>query len=211
MDNLKKLIIYIISKLRQTGRTELIKTVYLFEYYHSLAFGHQFSEARFVRYKYGPYCAEVINAIKQMDGIITENFYIGMYGPAYSYRLVNQPEKEIYAMPLDKMALADLAIKVVSSMNYNEMLNYVYSTPPMTKVIMAEQVSGYLHYEEELDMTTRKQTPKFTRNELRMAKERNRNRKKRGTDQEYISHLLVVYRELEPLKRRANICLTKMK
>jgi len=61
------------------------------------------------------------------------------------------------------------------------------------------------------DEPDRKPMPKFTRQELQAARERNRQRKKRGTDSEYMANLFEEHRSLGILRRRASECRSTLK
>lgn len=60
---------------------------------------------------------------------------------------------------------------------------------------------------EELDMTARQPIPQFSQAELEEARQRNRLRKRRGSREEYVEHMLEEYAAFEILRRRATACL----
>lgn len=129
-----------------------------------------------------------------------------MYGPAFIYKLNQRFTSDDFDLPTEQSDLALLAINSIKGKSFQEMLDYVYSTPLMEKVILSEKEDGVPRYREVLDMNARKPTLRFSRSELQSAKQRNSQRKKRGTDEEYMANLLNGHHELEPLRRRANIC-----
>lgn len=207
LEKLKALIIYFVANsTHRLGRTELIKLLYLFEHYHTLAFGGQFSSASFIRYQYGPYSPAVLTAVEQLPGIVVEESYMGTYGTGYKYHIGNVSIPEQYELPIQHQVLCKFVKEQVKGQSIQEIKDYVYSTAPMVKVLAAETADGYPHYEEELDMSARKPIPKFTKQELLEAKDRNRLRKRRGSDSDYMAHLLNEHQVFGPLRRRANEC-----
>ncbi|MEG6521158.1 Panacea domain-containing protein [Desulfotomaculum sp. 1211_IL3151] len=206
MGPLEKVITYFVAKKGNVKRTELVKLVYLFEHYHVLKYGYQFTDTQFIRYKHGPYASEITTTAENLDGLIACETYNGMYGSAFIYKLNQRFIGDDFDLPTEQGDLALLAINSVKGKSFQEMLDYVYSTPPMEKVILSEKEDGVPHYREVLDMNARKPTLRFSRSELQSAKQRNSLRKKRGTDEEYMANLLNGHRELEPLRRRANTC-----
>jgi len=212
LDRLEALIVYFIENSSSLlGRIDLIKRLYLFEYYHTLACGEQYTNAVFERYRHGPYCAAAINTARNMDGIINEDSYVGVYGVGYTYRISPSYRVSDDLLPVKQKTLADFVVNVLKEKSLDETLKFVYSTPPMVKVLLQEQEDEMPHYREVLNMSARKPTPKFTREELQAARERNRLRKKRGTDNDYFAHLTEENRSLEPFRRRANECLSILK
>lgn len=109
-----------------------------------------------------------------------------------------------FHLPQPQQRLADFVINVLGEKTLDELLDYVYLTPPMAKVIEAEERDGYLHNGEELDMTVRRPIPQFTVAELEAARQRNRQRRTRGSRDEYVAHLVQEYKAFEPIRRRVN-------
>lgn len=212
MDRLSALIVYFVANSSHNlGRTELVKHIYTFEYYHTLSYGKQYTEAVFQRHHHGPYCATAINTARELVGIIAEDSYLGRHGIGYSYRIEPSFKACEEYLPEKQKELADFITSVFKGKSFQDMLDFVYSTPPMVKVLQEEKDDGFSHHEEVLDMSTRKPSLRFTRQELRAAKERNQQRKKLGTDNEYTENLLVEHRSLGIIRRRANQCLEILK
>ncbi len=208
MRHLRNLIAYFIAK-QSLGRTELTKYIYVFEYWHTLAFNQPYSEACFIRYKHGPYCSSIVQSIEEMPDIIAEQTYITYNGYLGYHYHIKRPYENLsgFHLPQPQQLLADSVINVLGDKTLDELLDYVYLTPPMAKVIEAEERDGYLHNGEELDMTVRRPIPQFTVAELEAARQRNRQRKTRGSRNEYVAHLVQEYKAFEPVRRRVNQCL----
>lgn len=207
MKRLKDLIVYLIDNMPHSiGRTGLVKIIYLFEHYHFLAFGKQYTNIKFIRHYYGPYSYAIPEAMRELIGVINEETYFTQYGEAYCYSLQTAYD---YDLPEPQRYLADFVISVVAHKTLNELLEYVYSTPPMEKILKKENENGAKYYREELQMAARKDVPRISEGLLAAARERNKLRKKRGSDEEYRANLVSEYKALEPLRRRANECLLK--
>lgn len=212
MGRLKELIAYFVDNVPYTfGRTELIKFIYLFEYYHLSIYGRQYTDAVFIRYKNGPFSVRVLNVVEQMTDTIYQEQYMGKYGPAYNFRVINTTKIREYKLPEEQINIAKFVINLARNKPLKELLDLVYSTPPMVKVLMAEQIDGKPHYKEELDMSARNSMLAFTKKELKEAKERNSQRKRRGTDEDYFAHLLNEHRAFGLVRRRATQWLSSQK
>ncbi|HHV75542.1 MAG TPA: SocA family protein [Thermoanaerobacterium sp.] len=207
MSILQKLIAYFVAKApHRIGRTQLVKYVYLFEYYHTLAFGRQYTDCRFVRYHYGPYCEAIVSELREMSEVVREEPYFSAYGEAYAYSLAVGCEASS-ELPEPERSLADLVLRTVGDKTLEDLLKVVYATPPMARVLEKETADGYSHLGEELEMTARLPIPQFSQAELEAARQRNRLRKRRGSREEYVKHMLEEYTAFEILRRRATACL----
>lgn len=203
MGSLEALLLYLIGTFpRQLRRTELVKLVYLFEHLHTLAFGHQYTSSKFIRYHYGPYSKEVVEAA-EASAQITVAPYVGVNGPGYLYSLTNG--LDWLDLPPQQRLLADFVVEVTSLRPFPEIIGLVYSTGPMVNILLKEEALNCSCLGEELDMAARKPVRKFTEAELSAAKQRvKRNREKRGSDEEYLAHLMEGFVAFERLRRRAN-------
>lgn len=208
MSNLQNLVEYFVASYPSVGRVTLMKMVYLFDYYHTLAYGAPFTSAQFIRYQYGPFASSVYNAV-EMSPIITEIPYVSMYNRlAYSYKIAISHETEaLGALPTQQHAIAEVVVDFVRNKTYDELIEYVYATPPMDKIRRVEEVDGQEYWGEVLDMTARKPIPKFSRAQIAAAQKRLRQREKRGSDEEYLADLLAEYHTFSKLRERANKCL----
>ncbi len=209
MNRLKQLIIYFIAHTPYNiGRTELVKMVYLFDHYHCLNTGSQYSEANFIRYNYGPYAFEILSAISDLQGIICEkaypNYSRGNIG--YNYEYNGTVLSEDLKLPIEQEQIADFVINCANGKSLEELLTFVYNTPPMENILEVERVENRKLFWEELDMNSKRQLPNFSEEKLAAARERNKNREKRGTDEEYTLHLLDQYKTFEKIRERVNLC-----
>lgn len=212
MNRLKQLIIYFIVHTQYNiGRTELVKLVYLFEHYHCLNTGSQYSEANFIRYNYGPYAFEIPSAISDLQGIIYEQAYPnhsrGNIG--YNYEYTGTVLSEDLKLPIEQEQIADFVINCANGKSLEELLAFVYNTPPMEKILKTERDENCTLFWGELDVNSKRQLPSFSEEKLAAARERNKNRKKRGNDEEYALHLLNQYKTFEKIRERVNLCTTR--
>ena len=210
MENLQKLVMYFVASSPRVGRVGLMKLIYLFEYYHTLGYGVPFTLAEFVRYHYGPFAQDVYVAIEMASDIILEDMYISSYGrPAYSYEVAATCVREILEeLPDRQRELADFVLECTRGKSFDELLAYVYRTPPMVRIKLVETADHQMHLKEVLDMTARKPILSFSRAELDAARERNGQRRKRGSDEEYFADLISEHKAFSKLRERANQCLT---
>lgn len=64
---LKSLLVYFLKRTpKPLGRTEIMKYVYLFEYYYYQKYKKQYTNLIFERYKYGPNQSGVVEAIEDL-------------------------------------------------------------------------------------------------------------------------------------------------
>lgn len=204
---IKKLLVYFIKNApKELGRTELMKYVYLFEYYYFQMYGRQYSDLVFERYKFGPNQTEVVEATYELEreGIINilsyENYYGGI---SYNHRIenINTPE---YDLDSTEVEVASFIVDVLGKENYRGVLNVAYDTPPMKEIIKEEKKDGDLKLGRVIDMSKSKPIFKSSRQKRRLARERlEAKQQARGSDEEYYSHLLDQYESFEDTRRRA--------
>lgn len=210
MGKVEKLICYFLTKSsRPLNKTEIVKMLYLFEYYHVQTFGEQYTELQFIRYNYGPYALEIEEIIDSLinNNIIKREVVAYSDRTVYLHRIEND-EGCLYSPDEDKKIIADKVIQELSDKDYNDMINYVYSTPPMRKILNKEGEYGSHLFGEVLNMKESKPLKKFNKGKIEEARKR-LDRSSRGSDEEYYAHLLEINEELKMLRRRANSCILK--
>lgn len=205
MDSLEALICYFLSQRPGIGRVMLQKLVYLFEYYHTLSQGSQFTQVRFIRYKHGPFAQQVHTAVENCN-IINKDVYYGPNGVGYAYILNGSGIK--LELPSQQQPFANFVLKITSEKNLDDVIDFVYRTPPMANILLVESAVSNKMLKEELDMTARETVPVFSKDKILAAKERNKERVNMGSNEQYFANLLSEYRELEPLRERATRCQT---
>jgi hypothetical protein len=210
MEDLKKIIVYFIKHFsRPLTRTELVKLIYLFEYNNMRTFGKQYSGVKFIRDHYGPMDIQIIDACEELHScgaIIMSGYYTSYGSKGYSHRLADDTNLDQYDLPVNYAPIADDIINVTCSMNLQQILDYTYATPPMTKALGLEQGKKLLG--REIDMKKNDATIfKATKEQLASARTERHKRPSKGTKEEYNAHLLGIYNEYEDLRRKANLCL----
>lgn len=206
----EKLLIYFLKNSRKAlGRTEIMKYVYLFEYYYFQKYKKQYTDLIFERYKYGPNQSGVVEATKSLEamGIINIHTYENYYGgTSYDHTLNFSVDATPYGLDEKEEDIASFIIDELGNENYRGVLDIAYSTPPMEEIIEEENTCGRPIYGRVIDMSKSKPIFKSSRQARRLARERLEAKQQcKGSDQEYYSHLLNQYQQYEDTRRRANV------
>lgn len=211
MKRLQNLVCYFISNLSYApGKTELIKLCYLFEHFHTLLYGEQYTNAHFVRYLYGPYTYDFdisVAELEQQGAISMVQSYYAEDKKTIQYCLQNRSLLSQYNIGEEKVHLAEYVLSEYAGLPLDDLLHEVYNTAPMSKIIQKEE--GFrmgLMLREALGMKESNGTIKLSREELRAARARRNQQENRGTDKDYYAHLAAQYKEFEDLRRRSNEC-----
>nr|WP_239541233.1 type II toxin-antitoxin system antitoxin SocA domain-containing protein [Pullulanibacillus pueri] len=192
---------------KDLGRTELMKYLYVFEYYYYQMFGEQFTNLKFERYKFGPNESAVVDATYELQdaGIIHINEYTNYYNStSYDHRIINE-KIETYELDTNAEFVASFVSGILGKENYRGVLEFAYNTPPMKEILHEEKEDGTNHYGRVVDMS--KTGPIFkSSNEARLEaiKRLEARKQNKGSDEEYYAHLLERFREFEDTRRRAN-------
>lgn len=208
---IKKLIIFFLKEVsKPLGRTELMKYVYLFEYYYYQKYKKQYTNLVFNRYKFGPNHSEVIEAIDDLaaEGIINVNAYENYYGSiSYSHTLNFNDFSDIpqYDLADKEREVASYIADKLRNKNYRGVLSEAYNTPPMKEILEEERKSGFHFYGRVIDMSKSKPIFKSSRQARKLARDRlSSQQQSRGSDDDYYAHLLEQYRNYEDTRRRVN-------
>lgn len=209
MRELKELICYFITNApHKLNKTEVVKMVYMFEYYHVQTYGIQYSDVQFIRHNYGPYAYEIEHVLDELIALNYINLDIIEYPDrkVYLHSPRNNNVVELYNLCNEKTYIADRVLAELSCKSYDDMINIVYSTPPMARIIAEEERIGSKLHGEVLNMGESKKIKKFTREQLKAARKRRLAQEVRGTDEEYYAHLIDQFNRFEDLRRRASQC-----
>lgn len=211
MQRLRNLILSIIRcSSRPLSRTEIMKLVYLFECEEVRIHGRQYSEAAFVREKYGPFSPAVLNVLDslQSTGVLACTCHeIDTDCVLYEYRIAEERHACAFDIPERERQLACRLVDQMRSLTLREIRDVAYATDPMAAVLAAEEQAGRALLGKELDMTTIKRPQRFTEEELAAARQRLAASEDRGFDDDYAEAIAEVYEEFEELRRRAASCL----
>lgn len=213
MDKLKSIIIYFLKHSSKTlGRTDLMKFLYCFEYYYVQTFGKQYSDLNFTRYKFGPHTSQVFEAVdelKQEEIIsISRSLYSGGK-QFFAHKLIhNSPKREYYKITPEAEHVAGFILYRLGNSNYEEIIDFSYSTPPMSTLLKSENKENTFFYGRRLNLKMSKKVFKMTREQKENARLRmNKRVKVKGSDSEYYKDLLKTYKDFESTRRRVNECL----
>lgn len=207
-DDLKALLTYFLrNSTKSLGRTEIMKYVYTFEYYYLQMYSKQFTNLKFNRYYYGPNESMLLDAVSvlQEEGIVDISEYHNYYGGlSYRHKFVMDPSGCSYDLPNRAKFVASFILDRLGNENYEGVINFAYSTPPMVEILKEEELVGRTFLGRVLDMSKTGPVFKSTREQKEEARRRLKaQQQERGSDQEYYSHLLNQYVTYEDTRRRA--------
>lgn len=189
---------------KRLNRTEIVKYLYIYEWYHRLHLGTPGLGVKFVRWHYGPYSSEVLSELDILSsfGNVNCDILLNMFGnPAYYYNTDEIPP-ELIAEETD---IADCVLDLMDGCRYQNMIDEVYSTPPMLQVLEKEELLGRKLEGTELDMDRTNGTFKRTVAGSQAARQRLRRMQPKGTNEEYSRVLQEEYQALNEFRRRASI------
>lgn len=213
MNNLEKILIYIINNFpRRLLKTELVKTLYVFEYYYYQLSHDSFTQTEFVRDEYGPNAPCVYNTAEALEGIIAVETYENIYGNiSYEYYIKDAiTAREIEDdVPEQAKFVADYVIDLLRGVKkYHGFIDVAYKTPPFKKILDDESKNDCLKMiGRGIDMSFTKGIYKPSKQEKSAAKKRLLVSQNRGSDEEYYAHIAEQCKKFEDTRRRANKCL----
>lgn len=205
----QKLLVYFVKNApKSLGRTEIMKYLYLFEYYYYQLYNKQYTGVKFERFHYGPNHASVIEDVAALGemGIIAIETYENRYGnQSYKHYLVAD-EVSQYSLESREEEVASFVVDLLGKQDLRGVLDIAYSTPPMREILALEESQGKKELGRVIDMSKSEPTFKSTRQARLEARKRlNAKETVRGTDEEYYKNLLETYKDLEVSRRRAII------
>lgn len=212
MKRARKVLLYFLSH-KQLNRTEIMKYLYLYEYIYRKHTGKPGTELNFVRWEFGPFDAavyDILDALK-FEGVVSSEVFSNYYGnPTYIYETSRDFSGDV---DLDETErdVADYVLYELSNKSYQAMINVVYSTPPMLKILATEEQSDRKLFGEALPMNETKGVFKRTREGREAAIQRlsQQNFFNREVSHEYSNVILEEFQMFEPLRRRVQDCLSK--
>lgn len=188
------------------GKTKLIKLIYLFEYYRVQRYGKQLTEAKFIRYKHGPFAPEIYDEVEELknEEIISTYRHLWYNG---NISVLHEIQKDEINENLNKedRLIADLVIEELNGLTLDEVLEKVYSTPPMKTILDKEEKQNTNCTGEVLNMSEKKDvTFNIKKEKLLKARKERKESQNKGTDEEYLKCLIKEHNNLKPLRRRVN-------
>lgn len=210
MENIKKLACYFIRRFpRRLLKTEIVKLLYCSDYYFYQLFGKQYTEAHYIRDNYGPYDAQIADAVNNIGDFIACNSYINIYGTtSYEYYITNEVEAEKYieTLPPQIRFIADYLIdRLKKGTRYHDILAFTYQTAPMVAILNEEKANGCGElFGRCINMSESKPIFKISKEERLAAKKRLQQVKPKGSDEDYYAHLIKEFSATEPLRRKVN-------
>lgn len=201
MNPAENVIMYFLS-LKTLTTTEIMKYLFLYDYYYRENTGRTGTELTFVRYKHGPFAQEVYESLRWLEtqDMISSNPYVTPYGnEAIEYRA---KQKIMWLQPMQQ-EIADLVVYQLSRLTFQAMLDNVYATPPMRSILKRENDGNRLFGEVILMAETKGIFRRSSTGREASLKRLHEKKRDRGTDQEYFDLIVKEFRIHEPLRRRA--------
>ncbi|WP_062310539.1 Panacea domain-containing protein [Alicyclobacillus sendaiensis] len=202
MSRLRKVLLYFLSK-KVLNRTEIVKYLYMYEWYHRMHLGIPGIEVKFIRWHHGPFAKEIMDELDMLVSFksVECDIHKNAYGnTTYIYTTDVDPD----GLTDEEMEIADYVLASMHGHRYQAMIDKVYSTPPMLELLEAEEVFGMDFKGAELNMDRVNGTFKRTVAGREAARRRLRDVAPRGTDEEYLQVLINEYRAMDVFRRRAN-------
>jgi uncharacterized protein YwgA len=137
-DILDGIILYIVTKLRGgASRTRIVKLLYLIDYFSSKKLGSKITKVNYNYYYYGPYSPVIADKIQELKskGVLVESEVENSFGEKSFLYDVVKPKKDLKDLLKDskKTGIIDEVIEKYGQMNFKQLLEFVYSTPPVEK------------------------------------------------------------------------------
>jgi hypothetical protein len=207
-NRLKAVVAYFLAAFpRVLTRTEIVKLVYLFEYYYHELYGKPFFGIQFIRYHYGPYCKDVVTVLGQLEeeGLISIIQEPHFYGEGvtfwHKWQGTNPPQLD---PSLQRIAL--FVVHQTCRLELESIKKLVYETPPMRKLLRMEEERGCKLDGEVIDMREREEAGRKIPISRLKAAFKSINREHRGTDEEYRKTILQEFESLRVFRERAERC-----
>lgn len=207
MTNLEFIIMFFLNNVtRKMSKTEIVKYIYWFEYLRVKTCGSQFTDANFLRYNFGPYAFEIQETL---DLLIKEELIdLEEYSTYQGYTcllhkpLVDTDCIEYELQETDKL-IAFETIRDLQKLKHDELIEKIYSTAPMVKILLKEKELGETLTGEEINMKAIEECYKTSKDRLLSAKKRRAERVNMGSDEEYMKCLVGEYEKNKRTRERA--------
>ena len=202
MGKMETVLMYFLNK-KILSRTEVIKYLYLYEYIYLGLTGETGTGLTFIRWNHGPFNQSIYDTLGSLEHsgdiicVKSRNDYNSL---TYRY----EAKSHTLVLTTVQQYVADYVIQELSPRSFNGMIEYIYLTRPMVKILSAEYLGGEKLLGEVLLMNETNGVYKRTRIGREGAIKRSREaERERGTDQEYLSASLHEYKLHETLRGRA--------
>lgn len=132
MFNLKEIMCYFCQNYpykNELSNARLTKLVYLADWFSSLIYGKQLTDIRWVFNHYGPYVDDIIDTAKQ-NTLFTISNSQNFYGD--NKLIISCNENYQPNVSVEEKKIMDFVIEKTKSMYFNEFIDYVYSTYPIS-------------------------------------------------------------------------------
>ena len=137
MERLKRLLIHIIREVRDAQgsltKTKLVKLLYLIDVEAYQEFGRTITGTQWTFFLYGPYAAEIDNALNSLAGHrVEETEFLSSRGRrGYTYQRDEDPRLH-EVLSLDERLVVQDVLRRWADEELNQILDFVYfKTPPM--------------------------------------------------------------------------------
>lgn len=113
----------------ELSNSRLTKLVYLSDWFSCLLYGKQLTEIRWVFNHYGPYVDDIIDTARQDRLFVISNSQ-NFYGD--NKLIISCDENYQPMISIEEKNIIDFVIEKTKSMYFNEFIDYVYSTYPIS-------------------------------------------------------------------------------
>lgn len=132
MFNLREIMCYFCQNYPyrdELSNSRLTKLVYLSDWFSCLLYGKQLTEIRWVFNHYGPYVDDIIDTARQ-DRLFVISYSQNFYGD--NKLIISCDENYQPMISIKEKNIIDFVIEKTKSMYFNEFIDYVYSTYPIS-------------------------------------------------------------------------------
>src|SRR3972149_7959502 len=136
MELLKEIILYIVTSLEgSVSRTRIVKLLYLVHFFSLAKLGSKVTGVNYNYYYYGPYSESIVQCVNELksSGLLQEYVLQNSFGNNSFLYNATKPFKNIPSLSSspDKVVIVNDVIKEYGKMNFKQLLEFVYSTPPI--------------------------------------------------------------------------------
>lgn len=169
-------------------------------------YGESHCKVEFVRYLYGPNCAEIVPALLFLkeQGLININEKTIGNGDKIYLHTWNGTRRPKLEPEIERIAC--YVIGKTKKYDLKNIKRLAYGTPSMHKILSMEQKLGCKMYGEVINMADRKEKRKKIPISRLKTAFYSINRESRGTDQEYLKIVIEESQGLKVYRERAEKC-----
>ena len=114
----------------EISKARLTKMIYLADWFSALNTGSQITKIKWLFNHYGPYVDDVIDVVKS-DSRFTISSDTTIYG-SYKEKIVFVGADKDIEISQDEKEILDFVINKTQNLYFNDFINYVYSTYPVS-------------------------------------------------------------------------------